>query len=82
VANTLNLFRNGAVGFIDWLDPNVSCTMTDLDNLSIALSYNDVKAAASKSTRWRSAVYGPLATGQIAHIWSLISNGFLAIDRK
>jgi hypothetical protein len=22
VANTLNLLRNGAVGFIDWLDPS------------------------------------------------------------
>jgi len=24
VANTLNLFRNGGVGFIDWLDVTVS----------------------------------------------------------
>jgi hypothetical protein len=26
VANTLNLFRNGAVGFIDWLDASLEIT--------------------------------------------------------
>jgi hypothetical protein len=25
VANTLNLLRNGAVGFIDWLDVRFTC---------------------------------------------------------
>ena len=29
VANTLNLFRNGAVGFIDWLDLSLR-ELTDL----------------------------------------------------
>jgi hypothetical protein len=31
VANTLNLFRNGAVGFIDWLDG--SCAMLVITHL-------------------------------------------------
>ena len=37
VTNTLNLFRDGAVGFIDWLDLDVANTMTTSSALANAV---------------------------------------------
>src|SRR4051794_37555459 len=74
--------RRSAVGCIVWLDPNVLHIVANLQNLRVALPNDNVKAAASESTRRRSALYGPLTGGQASHIRSLISNCFLAIDRE
>jgi hypothetical protein len=49
VANTLNSFRNGAVGFIDWLDGFRPCSKRQLSNIEKknASSYETFPSAAS-----------------------------------
>ena len=54
MANTLNLFRNGAVGFIDWLDV-VRSTRTDVvwNPLPISKQLQPLAACAMSTTSLR-----------------------------
>jgi hypothetical protein len=38
-ASTLNLFRNGAVGFIDWLDPDFTC-LSAMHTSELSMKHN------------------------------------------
>ena len=50
VANTLNLFCNGAVGFIGWLDVGNSGSVANLENLRVSLTDDDVKSATDNES--------------------------------
>jgi hypothetical protein len=43
VANTLGLFRNGAVGFIDWLDGFIDMQAHVLNAFATAVSNDNIR---------------------------------------
>jgi hypothetical protein len=59
VANTLNLFRDGAVGFIDWLGPAHSHRFNNRFRNSAVHKHHDANeiAASTALFEWRFKLY-------------------------